>query len=219
MPIAYVEHQIPGRLRLRIPERRGDVAFFQRVVGALSKVPDVTELDGSPLTGSVRIRYSGTAEAIAAAAAKEGLFEIRKRDGEAQPKKPPKEPASPGAPHGDAGMLDSIATGLSGLALFQVTQGQVTGSAAENFWNAYGARAPPGPQRDCGGVCASGALSAAARTMAWLGILAFFLCAGGPPARRARSGRGCNDWPERVAALGKRAAEAPTKEANFRQAD
>jgi hypothetical protein len=129
MPIAYVEHQIPGRLRLRIPERRGDVTFFQRVVGALSKVPDVTELDGSPLTGSVRIRYSGTAEAIAAAAAKEGLFEICKRDGEAQPKKPPKEPASPGAPHGDAGMLDSIATGLSGLALFQVTQGQVTGTA------------------------------------------------------------------------------------------
>jgi hypothetical protein len=138
MPIAYVEHQIPGRLRLRIPERRGDVAFFQRVVGALSEVPDVTELDGSPLTGSIRIRYSGTAEAIAAAAAKEGLFEIGKRDGEAQPKKRPKEPA--GAPHGDAGMLDSIATGLSGLALFQVTQGQVTGSAAENFWNAYGAQ-------------------------------------------------------------------------------
>jgi hypothetical protein len=140
MPIAYVEHQIPGRLRLRIPERRGDVAFFQRLVGVLSEVPDVTELDGSPLTGSVRIRYSGTAEAIAAAAAKEGLFEIRKRDGEAQPKKRPKEPASPGAPHADAGMLDSIATGLSGLALFQVTQGQVTGSAAENFWNAYGAQ-------------------------------------------------------------------------------
>jgi hypothetical protein len=129
MPIAYVAHQIPGRLRLRIPERRGDVVFFQRVVGVLSEVPDVTELDGSPLTGSVRIRYSGTAEAIAAAAAKECLFEIRQRDGEAQPNKPR-----------DAGMLESIATGLSGLALFQVTQGQVTGSAAENFWNAYGAQ-------------------------------------------------------------------------------
>ena len=140
MPIAYIEHQIPGRLRLRIPERRGDVAFFQRVVEALSKLTDIKELDGSPLTGSVRIRHSGTAEAMAAAAAKEGLFEIGKRDGGAQPKKPPKEPASPGAPHGDAGMLDSIATGLSGLALFQVTQGQVTGSAAENFWNAYGAQ-------------------------------------------------------------------------------
>ena len=188
-------------------------------MGALSKVPDVTELDGSPLTGSIRIRHSGTSEAIAAAAAKEGLFEIRKRDGEAHPKKPPKEPASPGAPQGDAGMLDSIATGLSGLALFQVTQGQVTGSAAENFWNAYGAQRLLGRNEIAAGFCASGALSAAARTMAWLGILAFFLCAGGPPARRARSGRGCNDWPERVAALGKRAAEAPTKEANSRQAE
>jgi hypothetical protein len=68
------------------------------------------------------------------------LFEIGKRDGMAQPKKPPKEPAS----LGHAGMLDSIATGLSGLALFQVTQGQVTGSAGENFWNAYGAQRLPG---------------------------------------------------------------------------
>jgi len=36
-------------------------------------------------------------------------------------------------------MLDTIATGLSGLALFQVTQGEAIGNAAENFWNAYGA--------------------------------------------------------------------------------
>ena len=159
MPIAYVEHQIPGRLRLRIPERRGDVAFFQRVVGALSKVPDVTELDGSPLTGSVRIRYSGTSEAIAAAAAKEGLFEIRKRDGEAQPKKPPKEPASP-APHGDAGMLSiSIATGLSGLALFQVTQGQVTGSAAENSGTPTGRSASWAATRLRRGLCFWGSIS------------------------------------------------------------
>jgi hypothetical protein len=33
-----------------------------------------------------------------------------------------------------------VATGLTGLALFQVTQGQLTGNAAENFWNAYGAQ-------------------------------------------------------------------------------
>jgi hypothetical protein len=50
--IAYIEHQIPGRLRLRIPGRRGDVA--QRVVTALSKLPDIKELDGNPLTGSIR---------------------------------------------------------------------------------------------------------------------------------------------------------------------
>jgi hypothetical protein len=119
-------------MRLRIPEKRGDIAFFQRVVSTLSKLPEVTELDGIPLTGSVRIRHSGTGEAITASAAKEGLFEVVKRKGETEPTKPP-EP-------GDAGILDTIAAGLSGLAMFQVTQGQITGSAAENFWNAYGAQ-------------------------------------------------------------------------------
>ena len=213
MPIAYVEHQIPGRLRLRIPERRGDVAFFQRVVGALSKVPDVTELDGSPLTGSVRIRHSGTSELIAAAAAKEGLFEIGKREGDAESNKPPKQP------HGDAGMLDSIATGLSGLALFQVTQGQVTGSAAENFWNAYGAQRLLGRNEIAAGFVLLGLYQLLQGQ--WLGSassLFFYALAARQLAVLDRAA-GAMTWPERVAALGKRAAEAPTKEANSRQAE
>jgi hypothetical protein len=132
-PMAYIEHQIPGRMRLRVPERRGDVGFFQSIVGTLSKLPEITELDGFPLSGSIRIRHTGTPDAILAAAAEQGLFEIGKQESDAEPKKPRKQP------HGDAGMLDTIATGLSGLALFQVTQGQITGSAAENFWHAFGA--------------------------------------------------------------------------------
>ncbi len=141
LPVAYIEHQIPGRMRLRVPERRGDVAFFERVVGALSKLSDVVELDGSPLTASIRIRHTGRSEAITGAAVKGGLFEVGKLGGETKPNKPRKEPGpGAGGPHSEAGMLDTIATGLSGLALFQVTQGQVTGSAAENFWNAYGAQ-------------------------------------------------------------------------------
>jgi hypothetical protein len=72
-------------------------------------------------------------DAILADAAEQGLFEIGKQESDAEPKKPRKQL------QGDAGMLDTIATGLSGLALFQATQGQITGSAAENFWNAFGA--------------------------------------------------------------------------------
>jgi hypothetical protein len=131
--VAYIEHQIPGRARLRIPEKRGDARFFQHLIAVLAKHPMVKELDGSPLIGTVRICHSGSVEAITAMAAKEGLFEIGKRA--PQPRQPT---TSAGA--GDAGMLDSVATGLSGLALVQVTRGEVIGSAAENFWNAYGAQ-------------------------------------------------------------------------------
>lgn len=132
-PIATIQHQIPGRLRLRIPARRGDVSFFHGIVQALSKLPGVEKLDAIPLTGSIIIRHSGSAQAIAAAATEQGLFEIGPEE--------PKEAAAPSTrrrPY--SGLRSTAATGLSGLALFQVARGQLTGNAAENFWNAYGAQ-------------------------------------------------------------------------------
>lgn len=131
-PIATIQHQIPGRLRLQIPARRGDVSFFHHIVQALSKLPSIAELSAIPLTGSIIIRHSGSAQAITAAATEQGLFEI----GE-EPKKAP-APSSRRRHH--AGLRGTAATGLSGLALFQVARGRLTGNAAENFWNAYGAQ-------------------------------------------------------------------------------
>jgi hypothetical protein len=136
-PVAYIEHQIPGRVRLRIPEKRGDVGFFQDLIAVLAKHPLVKELDGSPLIGSVRIRHSGSVEAITAMGAERGLFEIGKQEPKAASK--PRQSVTD-ASAGDAGMLDSMATGLSGLAMVQVARGELTGSAAENFWNAYSAQ-------------------------------------------------------------------------------
>lgn len=132
-PIATIQHQIPGRLRLRIPARRGDVSFFHHIVQALSKLPSIAELSAIPLTGSIIIRHSGSAQAIAAAATEQGLFEIG-------PEEPKKAPAPSSRRRPDAGLRGTAATGLSGLALFQVARGRLTGNAAENFWNAYGAQ-------------------------------------------------------------------------------
>ena len=218
MPIAYVEHQIPGRLRLRIPERRGDVTFFQRVVGALSKVPDVTELDGSPLTGSVRIRYRVQPRRSPPRRPKRVCSRSASATGRPSRRSRQRSQHPPVLPTVMPGCSIRSRRGCTDWRCFKSRRAKLPAQRRREFLERLRGAAPPGPQRDCGGVCASGTLSAAARTMAWLGILAFFLCAGGPPARRARSGRGCNDWPERVAALGKRAAEAPTKEANSRQA-
>jgi Heavy metal associated domain 2 len=130
-PIAIIEHQLPGRLRVRIPARRGDVSFFEGIVKALSKRPDIEEVDASPLTGSILVRHSGPAQAITAAATEQGLFEVGPEE--------PKKAKSP-APSASSGLLDTVATVLAALALFQLTRGHVTGSAAENFWNAYGAQ-------------------------------------------------------------------------------
>ena len=131
LPIAVIDHQMTGRLRLRIGARRGDVPFFQGIVQALSKLPEIKEVDANPLTGSILIHHSGSSQAITAEALEQGLFQLGpKQSKEAQSKAPPS----------DSGPMDTIATGLAGLGLFQVTQGQVIGNAAENFWNAYGAQ-------------------------------------------------------------------------------
>jgi Heavy metal associated domain 2 len=130
-PIATIQHQMPGRLRLRIPARRGDASFFHGVVQALSKVPGIEELDAFPLTGSIIIRHSGSAQAIAAAALEQGLFEVGLED-------PQKKAATPQRPY--PGVRHTATTGLNGLALLQLARGQLTGNAAENFWNAYGAQ-------------------------------------------------------------------------------
>ena len=130
-PVATIQHQMPGRLRLRIPARRGNVSFFHGIVQALSTVPGVEELDAIPLTGSIIIRHAGSAPAIAAAAAEQGLFQVELED--------PKEAASTAQPR-YSGKLDTAAAGLNGLALFQMARGRLTGSAVENFWNAYGAQ-------------------------------------------------------------------------------
>jgi hypothetical protein len=127
--IAIIEHQLSGRLRLRIPTRRGDVSFFQRIVQALSQRPQIEEISAAPLTGSILIRHSGPAEAIVTAAAEQKLFEV------GEPAEKPE-----GTPSATSGPLDTAATGLAGLALLQVARGQIVGNATENFWNAYGSQ-------------------------------------------------------------------------------
>ncbi len=75
-PEAVVAHYGPNRLRLRIPSRRGNAQFFQRVIALFSTGPfDLVKAD--PLTGSVL--FSGNSiqlEPILEEAAGQGLFRI-----------------------------------------------------------------------------------------------------------------------------------------------
>jgi hypothetical protein len=136
VPVAYIEHQLPGRVRLRVPSRRGDVPFFEKVVRDLSKHPAIRELSAAPLTGSITLQHFEPLQPIIAAAADQKLFATRRLEPQGNVCEP--IPAS-GLPEGPR-FAGGIATGLSGLSLFQATQGNVLGSAAENLWHAFGAQ-------------------------------------------------------------------------------
>jgi hypothetical protein len=78
---AQVIHQLPGRLRIRLPEAKGDRAFFEEIKISLLPQEGVAEVDVNPTTGSILIRYDpdlqdGFDERLAGHAQSEQLFTL-----------------------------------------------------------------------------------------------------------------------------------------------
>lgn len=73
-PEAFPVHETRRRVRLRVPSRRGDAAFFDEARRTLATTPGVLDVRTDPRTGSVLIGHDGSIAAIAAAARERGLF-------------------------------------------------------------------------------------------------------------------------------------------------
>jgi Heavy metal associated domain 2 len=69
-------HNLPGRTRFKIPERRGDQAFFDEISERLRKFPSVREVKANPLTASLLLHYSGDLDSEPMQAAMNALAEI-----------------------------------------------------------------------------------------------------------------------------------------------
>jgi hypothetical protein len=76
---AYVAHSVPGRLRLRIPTKRGDAAYFADLHARLSNRQEVADVAVNAGTGSVLVRLNaGFALAdLAGGAQALSLFEVQ----------------------------------------------------------------------------------------------------------------------------------------------
>ena len=130
LPAAFIEHQLPHRLRLKIPSKRGDGAFFEALARRSSMLPGVTALSANPLTASIVIHHAGDSKAITAVMVQEGLLDVCPE---------PKSSVHAGDAQGATGAdpYQATAAGLFGLSVFQALRGELTGSASENLWNAY----------------------------------------------------------------------------------
>lgn len=58
---AYIVHHTPGRVRLRIPGRRDDAAFFREVEERVQQCASVREVRSNPTTASILVRYTNDA--------------------------------------------------------------------------------------------------------------------------------------------------------------
>lgn len=74
---AIIVHQMEGRIRLRVPEMRGETTYFQKIEDKISELEDVYIVSTRPLTGSILIEHDGmTLETLGQWAEKNQLFEF-----------------------------------------------------------------------------------------------------------------------------------------------
>jgi heavy-metal-associated domain-containing protein len=55
---AYINHHLPGRLRLRIPAVKGEEDRLRELSSAIAKTPGISQVEYNPIIGSILIQYS-----------------------------------------------------------------------------------------------------------------------------------------------------------------
>lgn len=150
-PFAYIRHQIPGRVRLRIPEKKGDMVYFAELAEGFADCQTITQLELNPVSASVLIchDHSDNFLTIAGFAQKNGLFSIIDKPEETFnfPKKPVTNFASAGVARIDqslsdftGGLLDGrslLFLALIGLAIRQMSKEHVLGASSSLLWYAF----------------------------------------------------------------------------------
>lgn len=77
IPEALCSHKSSRRIRLKIPSKKGDTAYFMALRNELSKCSCIEKIETNPLTGSALFIHSGDFKAIAENAEANNIFRLR----------------------------------------------------------------------------------------------------------------------------------------------
>ena len=152
LPDAYITHATRGRVRIKIPDRKGDSAYFsslrERLAG-LSELPGIQRVEANPLTGSILVTHTMDLQAVdlglvAQYSEFNNLFRLRVSPPDKAPA--PEKLAQTfreingkvgGRASGDNdfGMLAIL--GFVGVAIIQLTRGHIMMPAITALWYAH----------------------------------------------------------------------------------
>lgn len=139
LPTATVEHAMDGRLRVRIPERRGDASYFEDAIRKLSANPAITRLEANPLTGSLLIGHRADPATLGEIAADAGVFLLQALLPQVVHETTRSRASARTVGFSLPRSGPAAGLGLLGLSAYAAAQGNVVGPASENFWHALGA--------------------------------------------------------------------------------
>lgn len=144
LPTAFVSHQVPGRLRLRVPTMRNHEDYFARVREQLSAIPGLRRLTTNTRTGSVLIEYAGEAPSLEQIGSRLSLFQLEQRPSPhslnewlLKAIKQPDEVLKK-VTDGRVDATGILALALTGLGISQVVRGQALPAGMTLLMNARG---------------------------------------------------------------------------------
>ncbi len=76
VPDAFTTHQIEGRVRIQVPSRRRDSAFFEHAAKVLRELEGVEYVYANPLTASMLLVHDLTLDQIGEHARRNALFNL-----------------------------------------------------------------------------------------------------------------------------------------------
>jgi hypothetical protein len=76
LPAAYISHRTPNRLRIRIPSKKGDFAYFTHLESHLSGYQGIEKIEINPIIGSILLIHALDDRKIVSYAEDNKLFEI-----------------------------------------------------------------------------------------------------------------------------------------------
>jgi hypothetical protein len=141
LSVARCVHRVPGRVRFRILERRGDTEYFSKLRDTLERHDGVNTVEVNPITASILIHHTGSADAIATAARASGLFQVLPVANSTVGAQ-----AAAGLRDADRGLRlvtngkmdvnSALFLGLTGFAIHQALEGNIVAPASTLLWYA-----------------------------------------------------------------------------------
>lgn len=151
-PGAFIKHQLPGRVRLKIPQKRGDFQYFDQVAERFADCRGITQLQLNPPAASLLICHETdmTFQTIAEFAEANELFNLIDMPDDYEAITIPKLPVTTITSSGlnildtsllnfSQGRLDGrslLFLALVGMAVHQMTRGHIMAPAATLLWYA-----------------------------------------------------------------------------------
>ena len=146
IPVAHVAHMVTGRVRIKVPSRRGDVEYFTVLYEELLDYPALVDVRVNPGTGSIIINHDAPSlEQLKSFAEEMQLFNLERTDYKPEVLLERVSLSLKGIDEGikkytggDIDFRSVVFIILIGVAIKQLTRGHVVGPASTLIWQALG---------------------------------------------------------------------------------